>query len=333
MTDRRDADGSLMEGPMAGEAAALWLGAIIESSFDAILSKSLDGIITSWNHAAETMFGYRREEAVGRPITLIIPDDRLHEEEEIIARLHKGERIEQFETVRCTRDGRPIDIELTVSPVRDASGRIIGASSIARDISERRRQAEAQALLLREMNHRIKNLMTIVQRLISVGRRRAGDIQDFADGLSGQIQALSSAHQLVLGALSKNTSLPLLLDAILAPYYAHANISIEALEAPVGAGAITSLALAFHELATNAVKYGGLSRPDGQLAISTAIEDDRIVILWRETGGSAPDSEQQGFGSRLLQSAIHGLEGTYSQVWQDGLFETKLLFPVSRIAG
>src|SRR5690606_10315943 len=110
------------------------LSAIVDSSTDAILSKTLDGIITSWNAGAERLFGYTRAEAVGRSITLIIPDDRLHEETEIISRLRRGERIERFETVRRKRGGEPVHIEVTISPVRNAQGEIVGASKIARDI-------------------------------------------------------------------------------------------------------------------------------------------------------------------------------------------------------
>ena len=119
------------------EARAL-LAEIIEASDDAIVSNSLDGIITSWNRGAERMFGYMAGEALGQPIDLIIPPDRLEEDREILARLSRGERIEHFETVRRAKSGRTLDISLTISPVLDDSGRIIGASKIARDITDRK---------------------------------------------------------------------------------------------------------------------------------------------------------------------------------------------------
>ena len=118
------------------ERAAFLLGAIVDSSDDAILSKDLNGIITSWNKSAERVFGYSAEEAIGQSVsTLLIPADRQNEEPEILARLRKGERVEHFETVRRRKDGTLIDISLTISPVRNASGAIIGASKIARDIT------------------------------------------------------------------------------------------------------------------------------------------------------------------------------------------------------
>jgi PAS domain S-box-containing protein len=119
------------------------LAAIIESSEDAIISKTFDGVVRSWNTGAQRIFGYTPEEAVGQPITLIIPSERLGEEREILARLRRGERIEHYETERVAKDGRRIDISLTISPLRDSNGNLIGASKIARDISARRR-AEQQ---------------------------------------------------------------------------------------------------------------------------------------------------------------------------------------------
>ncbi len=135
----------------AGEARAR-LAAIVESSDDAIVSKTLEGVIRSWNAGAERVFGYSQSEAVGRPITLIIPPERWDEERSILERLCRGERIEHFETVRVAKDGRRLDISLTVSPIRDDAGHIIGASKIARDVTERKRAEQA----LRESEERYR---------------------------------------------------------------------------------------------------------------------------------------------------------------------------------
>ena len=117
------------------------LAAIVESSDDAIVSKTLEGVVTSWNRGAERIFGYAAHEMVGRPIQVLFPPDRLDEEPRILARLHRGERVDHFETVRVTKDGRLVEVSVTISPVRDASGRIVGASKIARDITAQK-QAE-----------------------------------------------------------------------------------------------------------------------------------------------------------------------------------------------
>jgi PAS domain S-box-containing protein len=125
------------------EQATRLLAAIVESSHDAIVSKSLNGVITSWNKGAEGLFGYAAEEAVGQNITLIIPPERRDEERTIVEQLTRGERIDHFETVRRRKDGSLIDVSLTISPMKDASGRVVGASKLARDITERKRAEEA----------------------------------------------------------------------------------------------------------------------------------------------------------------------------------------------
>ncbi|MFB3818964.1 MAG: PAS domain S-box protein [Candidatus Methylomirabilales bacterium] len=123
--------------------AALRLAAIVDSSDDAIISKNLDGIIQTWNRGAERIFGYTAAEAIGRPIAMLIPPERPDEEPGILARIRRGERVDHYETVRIRKDGRRIDISVTISPIREANGRIVGASKIARDISDRK-QAERE---------------------------------------------------------------------------------------------------------------------------------------------------------------------------------------------
>jgi len=131
----------------ATERAALLLSAIVDSSDDAIISKDLNGVITSWNKSAERVFGYTADEAVGKPVTMLIPPDRQQEEPMILSRLRRGERVDHFETIRRRKDGSLIDISLTISPVRNAAGRIIGASKIARDVSASKHDERAQRLL------------------------------------------------------------------------------------------------------------------------------------------------------------------------------------------
>src|SRR3984893_7544191 len=134
--------------------AALRLAAIVESSDDAIVSKDLTGIITSWNNGAEQLFGYTADEAVGQSITMLIPPDRLSEEDVVLTRIRAGQRVDHFETVRWRKDGTLVDVSVTVSPIRDATGAIVGASKIARNISDRKR-IEAQ---LQDLQQRLLGL-------------------------------------------------------------------------------------------------------------------------------------------------------------------------------
>ena len=146
------------------ERATGLLAAIVDSSDDAIVSKDLDGMITSWNKAAERIFGYPAEEAVGRHVTLIIPDDRREEEGDILSRLKRGERVDHFQTVRVRKDGSTLDVSLTISPVRDSSGRVIGASKVARDITTQRRAEIA----LRESEERFRAIVQATPECVKV---------------------------------------------------------------------------------------------------------------------------------------------------------------------
>jgi PAS domain S-box-containing protein len=155
------------------ERSTALLAAIVDSSDDAIVSKTLDGIITSWNHSAVRIFGYSAEEAIGKHITLIIPRDRWDEETDIIERLRRGERIDHFRTIRRRKDGSLFDVSLTISPVKDSVGNIIGASKIARDITAEVRADEALRVSERELRH-------LSQSLDSQVRSRTRELQELS---------------------------------------------------------------------------------------------------------------------------------------------------------
>jgi PAS domain S-box-containing protein len=168
------------------EQASRRLAAIVESSEDAIISKDLNGIITTWNQSAERIFGYTAEEIVGKPITLLIPPDRHDEEPGILERIRRGERIEHYETVRRRKDGTLLDISLTVSPIRDALGNIMGASKIARDITRRKltekalRQSEERS---RQEARELEKQLIMSGRLVSIGEVTASMAHEFNNPL------------------------------------------------------------------------------------------------------------------------------------------------------
>jgi PAS domain S-box-containing protein len=171
----------LLEKRKADENTAR-MAAIVEFSDDAIIAKDLNGIITSWNNGAQRLFGYSTEEAVGKSITMLIPEDRHHEEVEILGRLREGLLIEHYETVRRRKDGKLVEISLTISPIRDASGTIIGASKIARDISELRRAQEALARTNVELENRVAERTASLTQLI-------GQMEEFSYSVSHDLRA------------------------------------------------------------------------------------------------------------------------------------------------
>jgi PAS domain S-box-containing protein len=311
------------------------IAAIVESSDDAILSKTLDGIITSWNSGAERLFGYTADETIGKPVTMLIPVDRQDEEPAILARLRRGERVDHFETVRQRKDGTLVDISLTISPLRDPDGKIIGASKIARDITERQRAEEQGRMLLREMDHRVKNLFALAGGVVTLSARSAGSAAELSSAVRDRLAALARAHALTLPVMTnggrrveQSTTLHALIHTILAPYDGQtadgkARVAVSGADIPIGGGSLTSLALLLNEFATNAAKYGALSAPTGHIDIECAEDGDRFILAWAERNGPAVDHQAngEGFGTKLASSTVQAqLGGEISREWNpDGL--------------
>jgi PAS domain S-box-containing protein len=309
------------------------LASIVQFSDDAIISKNLNGIIESWNAGAERIFGYTAQEAIGQSVEMLIPPDRLNEEPAIIARIRRGERIDHYETVRRRKDGSFIDISLTVSPIMDTDGRVIGASKIARDITERRKAREQRELVLREMDHRIRNLFTLAGSVVTLSTRSADTPKELTSIIRDRLDALARAHALTLPKRSDGsvqaeqpTTMQTLIRTIVAPYEekgAPPRIEINGPDVPVSASLATGLALLLHEFATNAAKYGALSTPSGRINIRCSEANDLVSLTWTEIGGPRIDNPpaSEGFGSQLAHATITGrLGGTLSREWNaDGL--------------
>ena len=285
------------------------LAAIVKSSDDAIVSKSLDGIITSWNAGAERIFGYTVEEIIGKPITTIIPRERLAEEPDILSRILRGERIEHYETLRRRKDGSLLNVSLTVSPIKNSEGRIVGASKIARDITERKQAAETQELLINEIQHRVKNTLSMVQAIAAQTFRTApeGERQSF----NSRLQALAAAHDLLTHHNWDVTAVRDLIERVLAPFRERNSdrIRIAGPNAALDVRKSLSLAMALHELGTNAVKYGALSNDHGHVNLNWELAEDRngkwLKFLWKESGGPPVQPPgPKGFGSVLIERAL-----------------------------
>ncbi|WP_353476761.1 PAS domain S-box protein (plasmid) [Salipiger sp. H15] len=293
------------------------LAAIVEGSHDAIITKTLDGRIMSWNPSAERLFGYAAGEAIGRPITMIIPEDHLHEEVDIIRRLKLGERIEHFETVRRRKNGNLVDLSLTISPVKDAAGNIVAASKIARDISLRKQVEEQQRILLAEMRHRVGNSFAIASGLISVCARGVDTAQELARVMKDRLVALSSAQSLAvsdpLASLRAGIPLSELVGVIVKPFRAEP-LALEGVDVLLSDRALTPLAFVFYELCTNSVKYGALGQDNGTVTVHSRINGESLEVSWRESGRFelAPDpGPEDGFGTRMCVRMLSALGGTF----------------------
>jgi PAS domain S-box-containing protein len=297
----------------------LRLASIVESSNDAIITMNLDGFISSWNKSAEQLFGYTAEEVVGKHITIYIPLERHDEERTILARIKNGERIDHYETVRQHKDGRLIDISLTVSPIENAQGKIVGASKIARDITERRRNDEHIITLAGEAQHRTKNILATVQATVNLSH------SDTPDGLKraieGRIQALANVHDLLVKSCWAGAELSSIAAQELAPYLGRGEgrARIDGPHILLSPNTAQSIAVTLHELATNAAKYGSLSTPRGQVEITWIRAPEGMLILhWTESGGPpAKKPTRKGFGTTVIERMIREqLKGEMHLDWR-----------------
>ena len=299
-----------------------WLGSIVEFSDDVIVSKNLDGIITSWNSGAQRVFGYTAEEAIGQPITIVIPEDRQSEEHEILTRIKRGQHIEHFETVRRRKNGSLIIVSLTISPVKDGEGRIVGASKIARDITEQKRTQEQIAILAREAEHRSRNLLATVQATVNLSQ--SDTPEGLKQAIEGRIQALANVNSLFIETRWIGGELSTIATQELAPYSEknERRVRIDGPQILLEPNTAQAIAVTFHELATNAAKYGALSVPNGQIDLKWLHEaDGRLILRWREVGGPAVQTPMhKGFGTRIVARMIDQLKGKARFDWRaDGL--------------
>jgi PAS domain S-box-containing protein len=287
------------------------LAAIVESSDDAIISKTLEGIVTSWNPAAKRLFAYEAEEIIGKPITTIIPPELHAEERRILERLRRGERMDHYETVRVAKDGRRIDISLTVSPIRNAEGEIIGASKVARDITERKRTDH----LLRESNrqkdeflatlaHELRNPLAPIcaaAELLKNAKSMAPELRAATAILERQarqmthlVDDLLDVSRITSGRIRLHPE-PLevadLLKTVIETYRQSADtarhqITLGTAGEPVYVSADrTRLTQVFSNILQNAVKY---TPPAGRIEIALRTEGRQAVVSFRDNGMGIP---------------------------------------------
>jgi PAS domain S-box-containing protein len=296
------------------------LALIVESSDDAIISKSLDGIIMSCNGGAERLFGYSAAEAIGKPVSMLIPEDRLNEEPGIIQRIRLGERVDHYETIRRRKDGSLVDISLTVSPVRNAAGVIIGASKIARDISVRKQAEATRHLLLSELNHRVKNTLAVVQAIVQQTLSSTKDPGDFATRFSGRIQSLARVHSLLTDSTWQGADLRALIrDQLLQGSVDETKLTAWGPTVLLPPQMTLHVALMLHELGTNSTKHGALSTASGWVTVHWSVKGEMLHLKWEERGGPAVKAPiARGFGTRLIEQSAKS-EGGEARM----LFEAK----------
>jgi PAS domain S-box-containing protein len=313
----------------ADETRAL-LAAIIESSQDAIVSKTLDGIITSWNQGAERLFEYTAAEAVGKSITFIIPEERRDEEIMILSRLRRGERIEHFETVRRSKTGRLIDISLTISPIRDSRGRLIGASKVARDITAWKNSEEAlkdanrrKDEFLAMLAHELRNPLAPILNAVQVLRARTPPVSDLqwardvidrqANQMTRLVDDLLDVARITQGKIVLRKE-RVDLSAVVSVAVEGARPLIEKkghvlmVKLPAGLMALeadrTRLAQVLTNLLNNAAKY---TEEGGRIGLTVEVQAEQVLVKVKDSGIGIP-REMQPRVFEMFTQVDHSLE-------------------------
>jgi PAS domain S-box-containing protein len=282
------------------------------SSTDAIFSIDPDLTIKTWNGGAERLYGYTAAEAIGQSLKMICPEELQHEQGGLYAQTMNGKPV-LLETLRRHKDGRLIPVGISGSPIFAPDGRVMGVAAVHRDMTENRAYKEHLGFTLRELSHRTKNLLAVVQGLARMIARRSDEIEEFEVRFRGCIQALAYCHDLLVQHDWQGATLEELLRIQLAPFGGvdSQKIRVQGPEVFLTPSAMQSLGLVLHELATNATKHGALSSPAGSVSITwTRDAKDGARVVWEEHGGPpVAEPKHKGFGQVVFERIGASLDG------------------------
>lgn len=323
VTERKASEHALQESRQRMEG-------IVASAMDAIITVDEGQKIVLFNPAAERMFGCSAAEVLGSSIGRFIPNQHRAGHDAHIRRFRDtgvtSRRMGALGAISGLRaSGEEFPIEASISQVIVGGERL--STVILRDITERKTNEEARALLAREVDHRAKNALAIAQAMVSL--TRADSVEGFVAAVTGRISALSRAHSLLAQSEWRGASLAQTIGDELAPYAKQHEVRIEGPAVSLTADAVQPLSLMFHELATNAVKYGALSRPGGLVEIGWAARSGGLELWWNETGGPVIEAPKaKGFGSKLLQQvAVSQLGAKLGMDWREEGLQVRVLLP------
>jgi PAS domain S-box-containing protein len=369
-TDWEDGHFTVSYGPVPDEQAATGVGGVLvtvvettirvrteealrasEERFAGIFEQTGVGVIQCEMDGRFLLVNKRFSEIVGRPVKELLslrvpdithPDDR--ESDAAARRRLVADGVPFLVEKRYVRpDGSEVWVSVTVSLTRSADGTRQQLIGVAQDITQQKVAQEQQGLLVRELNHRIKNLFAITSGMITLSARSATTPKEYASNIRGRLSALSTAHDLILpnfGNFATPTSLEMLLRKILSPYVGKPSLRDACLilngpAVPLSAGAVTTFALILHELATNAAKYGALSVEDGILRITWECVDNNLILKWEERGGpplSGPP-KSEGFGTVISNHSVREqFGGTVSHRWEVEGLSVELSVPMERLS-
>lgn len=313
--------------PLSRDIDTIGLAAILKTALDAVVVMRFDGTIAGWNEVAERTFGWTFEEADGQRMGDLIVPHRFREAHEAgLARfLATGEAVvldKHLELEALHRDGHELPVELSITRATSAGEPVF--LGFLRDISERRSAERRQQLMIGELNHRVKNLLGVVAGIAHQTARSSASLDQFQEAFVGRLQSLGRAHEILSAATWERASLLDLAHALLGTFGSAEDrrARIAGPDLLLSPRQFLSISMIFHELLTNAVKYGALASPEGEIDLTWTVTGERVTLDWAECAGhpvSPPD--RQGFGSKMIALSVkHDLKGEASTDYRgDGL--------------
>jgi len=310
------------------------MGALIATTSDAIISYDLDGNIITWNRAAQKLYGYSKEEALGQSLELLYPENWpkpvSYYRDEIIAG-----RLESFEATRVGKDGTHREVWISCAPIRGVSGEVVAVSNIHRDVTEIREAERARDLIAQEVIHRAKNMLSIVIAIQRQTARIEGTVEGFKRSFEARLHSLAQSTDLLVNSAWTGVGLHDLANDQLEPFVDPNNVrhSLAGPHVELRPQGVQAIGMAFHELATNSAKYGVLKQGSGQIDIVWAVnqvEDDQTLHLcWKETGvETGQNCKPRGFGSTVLTSLTPKMIGA-DNVFEIGPHDVKWSITIS----
>jgi PAS domain S-box-containing protein len=295
------------------EAETARMAAVAGASHDALFGATLEGHIEAWNPAAERLFGYTAAEVIGQHVRILAEPSDHHDQKNYLARACAGETIPPYHARRLRKDGSFVDVSVALGPVKAPNGSVIAISVAMHDVSERKEWEARQRLMTRELAHRVKNSFAILQAILRSTLKTSPNPEDFAAKFSGRLHSLAAAQDILTANDWKGAELGALARHLLLLYVVEGErLAISGPEVNLPAEYAVPFGLIFNELATNALKYGALSTPNGKIELSWRIESNAkagaiLSLTWRERGGPKITSlDTRGFGSALIEKSLAG---------------------------
>lgn len=316
------------------EDAGIGLAAVMKTALDAVIVMRCDGHVAAWSEKAERTFGWTRDEAVGRRLSeLIIPPQyRKGHERGITHFMATGEGPvldQHIEVVGMDRAGRELPLELSVTYSEQFGEKLF--IGFVRDITERQEAASRQDRMLRELSHRVKNMLALVAAIAQQTGRSSNNVDEFQDAFLGRLQSLARGHDLLVQGEWQSVSVRSLADEILKADVADGRADYEGPEFLLGQRQLLGLAMTLHELYTNAVKYGALSVPAGTVSLQWSLLDDsdNVEVVWKEAGLTGVESpKRSGFGQKMIALSVrHDLAGDLESEWRPEGLLVRIRFP------